>query len=133
MKDISNTTMEISRPPKMIRQIRENRWDDGMKILNKKFLTTGEKNTIDIEVKYSYDDMIGRPFENVLERVYLHGLSMIGFHQYTKYTIYVSGKKWRQNQMDRIDGSVVEWLLSNPSHIEYIYEEDVKLMPDCKI
>jgi len=130
MKDISNITMEISRPTKIIRQIRENRWDDGMKILNKKFLTTGEKNTIDIEVKYSYDDMIG---ENVLKEVYLHGLSMIGFNRYTKYTIYVSGKKWRQNEMDRIDGSVVEWLLSNPSEIQFIYQEDVKTMPDCKI
>ena len=129
MKDISNITMEISRPI-MIRQIRENRWDDGMKILNKKFLTTGEKNTIDIEVKYSYDYMTE---ENVLKQVYLHGLSMIGFHQYTKHTIYVSGKKWRQNEMDRIEGSIVEWLLSNPSAIQYIYQEDVKTMPDCKI
>ena len=130
MVDISNITMELAPPTKMIRQNRENRWDEGMEILNNKFLTTGEKTTIDVETFYSYDDLIGG---NPLERVYLHGISLIGFHRYTKHTIYVSGKKWRQNQMDRIEGSVVEWLLSNPSQIELIYQEDVKLMPDCKI
>lgn len=130
MVDISNITMPIAPPTKMIRQIRENRWHEGMKILNKKFLTTGEKTIIDLEISYSYKDVIG---ENILERIYLHGLSLIGFQQYTKYTIYVSGKKWRQNQMNRIDGSVVEWLLSNPSHIKNIFQEDVKMLPNCKI
>ena len=52
---------------------------------------------------------------------------------FTKYTIYISGKKWRQNEMDSIDGSIVKWLLSHPNHIDRISEEDVYNMPNCKI
>lgn len=114
-----NTNMDILKPGPMVRQIGESKWDAAKAMLK------SSPNTIQlVSSHYSYKVDKYLLLSPIMERVTIHVLErLFEPERYLRHTITISGKKWRQNELDK-EENLGRWILNHPSAVERIHTEE---------
>lgn len=120
-RNYTNTTanMDILKPTSLRRTIRESVWNKG-----KLLLKDSCKSIQLVSSHYSYKVDSSTWIPQIMEKATIHVLERsYGEERYIRHTIIISGKKWRQNDLEN-EEDLGEWILQHPSAIERIYSEE---------
>ncbi len=111
-------------PRKICRSIRENRWSDVKKVLKER----QSDCAILVDTHYAFQVTTAGFVPLIIESATVCIMELVLGHStrtYLRHTIQISGKKWRQNNLEEKKGQdVAEWILSNPSAIKSIYTNE---------
>lgn len=115
----TNTNMDSLKPGVMVRQIGESKWDAAKGMLK------SSPNTIQlVSSHYSYRVDSSTWVPQIMERATVHVLErLFGPERYLRHTITISGKKWRQNDLEN-EENLGQWILQHPSAVERIHTEE---------
>lgn len=120
----NNDMNDMGPPPKLRRSIRENRWED----VKKRLKEIHSDCSVLVDTHYAFKVTTAAIVPLIIESATVCIMELILGHStrtYLRHTIQISGKKWRQNNMERKeDGEVAQWILSNPSAIKGIHTEE---------
>ena len=120
----TSTNMDSLTPGVMVRQIGENKWDAAKAMLN------DSPNTIQlVSSHYSYKVDSTTWVPQIMERATIHVLErLFGPERYLRHTITISGKKWRQNELEN-EEDLGRWIMQHPSAVERIHTEEESIEP----
>ncbi len=111
--------MDSLTPGVMVRQIGENKWDAAKAMLKE---SHEDIQLVSSHYSYKVDSSVWVP--QIMERATIHVLErLFGPERYLRHTITISGKKWRQNELEN-NVALGEWILQHPSAIERIHTEE---------
>ena len=110
--------MESLRPQRVHRQIGENKWEDARHLLRRR----GDSVLL-VNAHYAYEVNSATWVPTILEKTTIHVLERCGDRRYLRHTIEISGKKWRQNDLEN-EENLARWILQHPSAIERIHTEE---------
>ena len=121
-----NTNMDSLKPGAMVRQIGENKWDAA-----KAMLKDSHEDIQLVSSHYSYKVDSSSWVPQIMERATIHVLErLFGPERYLRHTITISGKKWRQNELEK-EEDLGRWIMQHPSAVERIHteEESIEMCP----
>ena len=115
----TRTNMDSLNPGVMVRQIGESKWNAAKAMLK------SSPNTIQlVSSHYSYRVDSSTWVPQIMERATVHVLErLFGPERYLRHTITISGKKWRQNDLEN-EENLGQWILQHPSAVERIHTEE---------
>ena len=115
----TRTNMDSLNPGVMVRQIGESKWNAA-----KAMLKSSPKTIQLVSSHYSYKVDTSTWVPQIMERATVHVLErLFGPERYLRHTITISGKKWRQNDLEN-EENLGQWILQHPSAVERIHTEE---------
>ena len=119
-----STNMDILKPTPMVRQIGENKWDAA-----KAMLKDSHEDMQLVSSHYSYKVDSSTWVPQIMERATIHVLErLFGPERYLRHTITISGKKWRQNELEN-EEDLGRWIMQHPSAVQGIHTEEESIEP----
>ena len=120
-------SMNILRPQPVVRSIGEHKWDGAKRLMEE----MNNDTAIIVSMKYEYMDLdvewdLSILPSNVLRQIVVHILELVigqGRRTYLRHTIDISGKKWRQNNLES-ENELARWILEHPEAIDRIHTEE---------